>query len=278
MTTTGLDEHGFAPHGCPGPGAYAAPSQFNLDPHCPPESRAGKHVFAYPGAFTIKGRSKLSEWACDSPGPAAHNPAYRSVDPGTKPALFGRAERATEAKRFISRCLATSDGSEVPGPGAYRYKTGKGHAKTIGDAPAASIGTGQRPPINAAADPDVPGAKYGVPSALRPHNGTFSIAPLNRRELGAARDRATEGREYEKLYWGPGKGAPAGSGNGSSPMAYDPCALDVSGAHAAAPSCTFGKASLDAGAKVQHRRTVFMLVNIMLPVHLNLTGADAASC
>ena len=246
-----LDEQGKAILGCPGPGAYDSPSLFNLDAKCVPESRAGKHVFHFDGAYTLKGRSKVAEWAADSPGPALHTPHFEAVDAGVKPARFGHADRATEAKRYISHSLATTDTGATPGPGAYRYRTGKGCARTIGDAPVTVIGTGERPPINAAADPDVPGAKYDVPGALdaRPGRG-FSIAPLNSRERGLARDRVTEAREYIKQYTGPGTGPPAGSAAGPSPLAYDPNVLAASGAHSRSPVVAFGKAPLNAADKV----------------------------
>ena len=245
-----VDEHGKAIFGCPGPGAYQWPSQFNLDPSCPPEGRSGKHVFARDGAFTIKGRSKISEWRSDSPGPAAHVPVYGATDKSSHPAPFGKSQRSTEARRFISRRLAGSDGSEVPGPGAYRYRTGKGHSRTIGDAPHAVMGTGSRPPINAAADPDIPGAKYNVPGAFDLRHGT-RIAPLNSRERGLARDRASEAQESWKLYFGPGKGAPAGTGDGPSPTAYSPDVLAMSAAHARAPDYSFSKAVPSAADRVR---------------------------
>lgn len=205
-------------------------------------------MFAHPGAFSIKGRSKLAEWAAESPGPAAHTPAFARVDPHRAQAAFGTAERDDEAKRFISHCHPSGDTTAAPGPGAYRYKCGKGHAGTVGDGPAAKIGTGAR--SAAAACDGTPGAKYDVPGAFDGEAGRgFSIAPLGERERGAARDRAAEGDKYSRQYWGPGTEAPV-MHDGPSPLKYRPNAEALSTAFPPGPSTTFGAATLDLGNKV----------------------------
>jgi hypothetical protein len=243
-----VDDKGKAIFGSPGPGLYHTASLFNNDPSHPAESRAGKHVFASDGACTIKGRTQMAGWAADSPGPAAHSPDFNRVDANTKPAVFGRSDRETESKRFTSCCQTFSGDNGVPGPGAYRYKCGKGHERTLGDGPNVKMGTGTRPPINAEADPSIPGAKYNLPGAFDASRG-YSIAPMNNRQLGMARDRATEAHESCKQYWGPGVPT-LPSMSGPSPTAYTPNVLGVSSAHSVQPEFKFGKASIDADAKV----------------------------
>jgi hypothetical protein len=138
----------------------------------------------------------------------------------------------------------------TPGPGSYRYKCGPGHAKTFGDGPAAGIGTAQRPPVNAASDPNIPGAKYKLPGALDEHGEHgFSIAPLSDRDRGMARDRMTEAEKARHQYWGPGTVHKAPQ-DAPSPMQYVNKALSVSTAHRIAPVATFGNATRDAIDKV----------------------------
>jgi hypothetical protein len=244
-----IDTKGKAVFGCPGPGSYKIPTDFN-EQHLEHESPAGKHIFPFHGAFTIKGRVEADATTSESPGPAAHTPSYSWIEPKSKQAPFGKASRSTEATRFISKCHPSGHGASTPGPGSYRYKCGPGHAKTFGDGPAVSIGTAQRPPVNAAADPDVPGAKYALPGALDEHvEQGFSIAPLNDRERGMARDRMSEAEKANHQYWGPGTIPPAVH-DGPSPMQYVNKALRVSTAFHNAPVATFGNASRDALDKV----------------------------
>ena len=244
-----LDGQGKAIFGCPGPGAYTAPTTFNTK-RLDHESAAGKHVFTHPGAFTIQGRSKQAEWAAESPGPAAHTPAFGYVEAHTARAPFGKAERDAEAKRFISHCHPSGDTTAAPGPGAYRYKCGKGHTGTVGDGLSAKIGTGQRTPA-AAQSSGTPGAKYDVPGAFDGDAGRgFSIAPLGDPERGAARDRAAEGDKYSRQYWGPGTEAPV-MHDGPSPLKYRPNTDALSTAFPPGPSVNFGTATLDIGNKVR---------------------------
>ena len=242
------DDHGKAFFGSPGPGSYHTTTLFNSSPESALESRAGKHVFPTAMPVTIKTRSVMKEWEADSPGPAAHTPSFNYIEASPKPANFGKASRDTEAKRFISRSQANTDGGDSPGPGAYRYKTGKGHAKTFGDGPCTKIGTAPRPAISSGADPAIPGAKYSVPSSMNCARGA-TIGPMNDRAQGLARDRVADGELSGKLYWGPGVAAPA-SADGPSALAYTPNELAVSAKHSSSPTVTFSKAPLDAEAKV----------------------------
>lgn len=250
-----VDEHGKAVFGVPAPGSYESPTLFNLDHSCAPESRAGKHVFAFPGACTIKGRCASTTNVTDSPGPAAHSPDHHSIDAHSRTAPFGKAERDTEAKRYVSACIATTDGSDTPGPGAYRYKTGKGHAKTTGDGPSASIGSASRTQNALVPGLDSPGAKYQVPSAFASASG-FSIAPLNSRERGLQCDRLAEAEANARQYLGPGREPPAGSGEGPGPLAYD-ANKDAAATMRKGPAHKFGKAPLDSQAKVCMTDTLF---------------------
>lgn len=243
-----VDEHGKAMFGVPAPGSYESPSLFNMDHGCAPESQAGKHVFPFGGAYTIKGRTGSKTYESDSPGPAAHSPDFHSVDSYSKTAPFGKAQRDAEAKRYISATIATADGSETPGPGAYRYHTGKGHANTMGDGPSASIGSAGRTENAVLPGLDAPGAKYQVPSAFNSGHG-YSIAPLNSRERGLQRDRLAEAEANAKQYLGPGREPPAGSGDGPGPLAYD-VNKDAAAGMRKGPEHKFGKAPLSSQAKV----------------------------
>lgn len=222
--------------GTPGPSKYETVSQFD---------DGGRRVFRNPGGpFSIQGRWKAEKIAFTSPGPQAHNLKHEAVTANPCNAVFGHATRVTEAKRFTAACLVSAPDEPSVGPGAYRNKCGKGHAKTFGDGPSTAIGDSPRLPEQKTTASQSPGAKYDLPSSLR-----SCPAVLGPREnaFGRPRDRQTEGVQARKQYQGPG--VPATGTETPAPGYY----RAEDGARAAlrqAPKATFNRAPVSNTEKV----------------------------
>lgn len=188
-----LDSQGYAVFGTPGPAQYEPISQFD---------EGGKRVYRNPGGpFSIQGRWNAEKLTFTSPGPQAHNPKHEAVNPDPNRAVFGHATRVTEAKRFTAACLVSAPDEPHVGPGSYRVKCGKGHAKTFGDGPCAAIGDVPRLPEYATSATHSPGAKYNLPSTLR--SGPTVLGPREN-AFGNRRDRLEEANKARRQYQGPG--------------------------------------------------------------------------
>eukprot|EP00892_Ulva_mutabilis_P009938 jgi/Ulvmu1/7316/UM035_0105.1 len=239
LSSGALDSKGYALFGTPGPGQYDTVTQFN-DGKLLQSAKGGKHVFTMQGKFSIKGKPNTQEVAPDSPGPAAHQPAYECVSPNTKPAVIGSSTRAGEARRFVSHTAKPQLADDVPGPGTYRSRCGKGHAKTMGDAPHATIGTASRPPIYSVAAGILPGAKYHIPPTLGsgPH---ACMGPRESALCGDQRDRMHEANLSKTFYHGVSV-VDAVPSDSPGPSAYSP-ADHLRAGRPAGPCATFGKAA-----------------------------------
>ena len=237
-----VDSNGHAVFGTPSPAQYETVSQFDS---------SGKRVFRNAGGpFSIQGRWKAETISFTSPGPQAHNPKLEAVSPEPNRAVFGHATRVTEAKRFTAACLVSAQDEPRVGPGAYRHKCGKGHAKTFGDAPCAAIGDVPRLPVYKTSAMSSPGAKYNLPSSL-----CTSSTWLGPREnaFGNRRDRQQEGIKARRQYQGPG--VPASATDTPAPGHYfaENNPLD---ALQRAPRAAFDKAPLSNGLKVSTHQLI----------------------
>lgn len=231
-----MDSDGYAVFGTPSPAQYEPISQFD---------DGGKRIFRNPGGpFSIQGRWKAEKISFTSPGPQAHSPKLEAVSPDPNRAVFGHATRATEAKRFTAACLVHAPEEPRVGPGAYRYKCGKGHAKTFGDGPCAAIGDMPRLPVYKTSAMSSPGAKYNLPSSLR--SGSTSLGPREN-AFGSRRDRQEEGVKARRQYQGPG--VPAIATETPAPGHYFAENSALEGLQKA-PRAVFNKAPLSNGEKV----------------------------
>jgi hypothetical protein len=161
-----LDAKGKALHGSPGPGTYRAPETFGDPSRHPPEARGARRVLSSAPAYTIQKRlsTSLVGPVDASAGPGSHDPRYDAITTRAARAVFPRTGRETDNRRFLARHLACSEAAS-PGPAAYRNKCGKGHARTIGDAPHAVMArAGRKPEIGPGQDS--PGAIYSLPPTV----------------------------------------------------------------------------------------------------------------
>jgi hypothetical protein len=131
----------------------------------------------------------------------AHYPKHDAVSPDLKHAVFGHSSRLTEAKRFTAACLVSAPNEPRVGPGAYRYKCGKGHAKTFGDGPCAAIGDAPRMPEYKSSTTDSPGAKYNLPPSS---NTSPTVLGPRENAFGNRRERQEEAIQARRQYHGPG--------------------------------------------------------------------------